>query len=294
MSENAIVPSSFIAPVAAIQTALARYQAQKDFIDAVLKAKVDYGEAYEGSGKPSLLKPGAEKMATFFGLLPRFEDVAIIEDWTGEQHNGEPFFYYRQKCNLYRGDLLVTSADGSCNSWEKKYRYRNADRTCPTCGNATIFLSKDKPEWFCWKKRGGCGAIFPKTDERITSQVLGKVPNTDIAEQVNTILKMAQKRALVAAVLIATNASDYFTQDIDDFPVEGEWREVEQPAKTQTPPEPPAQLQRPSPNDPNPADRQVEVTGNLGAVLSIHPAGVTFDNVLAWRKLEQLIRLSAQ
>ena len=41
--------------------------------------------------------------------------------------------------------------------------------------------------------------------------------NDTIAEQTNTILKMAQKRALVAAVLIATNASDYFTQDLDDF-----------------------------------------------------------------------------
>jgi hypothetical protein len=28
---------------------------------------------------------------------------------------------------------------------------------------------------------------------------------------------MAQKRALIAAVLIATNASDYFTQDMEDF-----------------------------------------------------------------------------
>jgi hypothetical protein len=28
---------------------------------------------------------------------------------------------------------------------------------------------------------------------------------------------MAQKRALVAMILIATNASDYFTQDMEDF-----------------------------------------------------------------------------
>ena len=43
------------------------------------------------------------------------------------------------------------------------------------------------------------------------------VPNSDPAEQVNTILKMADKRALVAATLIATGLSEYFTQDIEDY-----------------------------------------------------------------------------
>ena len=34
----------------------------------------------------------------------------------------------------------------------------------------------------------------------------------------NTLLKMAQKRALVAAVLNSTAASDIFTQDVEDLP----------------------------------------------------------------------------
>jgi hypothetical protein len=33
---------------------------------------------------------------------------------------------------------------------------------------------------------------------------------------VNTIQKMAQKRALVAATLISTSASEFFTQDVED------------------------------------------------------------------------------
>ncbi len=39
----------------------------------------------------------------------------------------------------------------------------------------------------------------------------------------NTILKMSEKRAFVSAILMATGASDIFTQDIEDFPelVEG-------------------------------------------------------------------------
>jgi hypothetical protein len=43
------------------------------------------------------------------------------------------------------------------------------------------------------------------------------IPNEDIFDLVNTISKMAQKRALVAAALNATGASAVFTQDQEDF-----------------------------------------------------------------------------
>src|SRR5690606_14148666 len=46
-----------------------------------------------------------------------------------------------------------------------------------------------------------------------------------IADQVNTLQKMAQKRGLIAATLNTVNASDYFTQDIEDGGIiEGEFR----------------------------------------------------------------------
>ena len=43
------------------------------------------------------------------------------------------------------------------------------------------------------------------------------IPNADIADVINTVLKIAQKRAYIAATLSATNASEYFTQDLEDF-----------------------------------------------------------------------------
>ena len=238
--QTAIIPmqSSFLAPAAALSTVLEAYQAKKEFIERVLKPDVDFG-VIPGSAKLSLLKPGAEKMATFFGLAPVFEDVQIIEDWTGEDHNGEPFFYYREKCKLYRGERMIASADGSCNSWEKKYRYRYAERVCPNCGKPAIIKGKQEygGGYVCFDKKGGCKAKFRDGDPAIEGQQLGQVKNPDVAEQVNTILKMAQKRALVAATLIATNASDYFTQDIEDFVsgeiIEGMYRDTNQPEQTQ-------------------------------------------------------------
>jgi predicted RNA-binding Zn-ribbon protein involved in translation (DUF1610 family) len=238
MTENAIVlqtGNDFLVPAASLEQVLATYQWKKDFIESVLKVNVDYGVTPGTSDKPSLKKPGAEKMASFFGLAPVFEDVSTVEDWTGEAHNNEPFFYYRQKCKLYRADRLIASADGSCNSWEKKYRYRNSERVCPNCGKSTII--KGKAEYgggfICFAKKGGCGAKFADNAAEIINQEVGQVKNPDVAELTNTILKMSQKRALVAAVLIATNASDYFTQDLDDF-VTAEI--IDGTARTVTPP----------------------------------------------------------
>lgn len=50
----------------------------------------------------------------------------------------------------------------------------------------------------------------------IEDQPRDTIPNPFIFDQVNTIKKMCQKRAYVAAVLMAGNVSDYFTQDVED------------------------------------------------------------------------------
>jgi hypothetical protein len=208
----------FLAPVIGVQEALAAYQAKKDLIDGIMKLGVDFGPV-PGTDKPTLKKAGAEKAASFFGLHPVFKDAEVVNDWTGEGHDGEPFFYYRRTCELWRAEQLIASVDGSCNSWEKKYRYRSAERVCPVCGKTTIIKGKAEygGGWLCFGKKGGCGAKFPDDDPAITGQVLGQIKNPDPSDIVNTVLKMADKRALVAAILIATGMSEYFTQDVEDF-----------------------------------------------------------------------------
>src|ERR671932_367201 len=212
------VERSHFMPAMTIELAVERYNAVTEFVGRVLRRDVDYG-VIPGTDKFTLLKPGAEKLTTFFGLSTRFQLIERIEDWTGAAHDGEPFFYYLYRCQLYRGDLLVTEADGTCNSREQKYRYREAQRTCPECGQAAIIRGREEygGGWICFRKKGGCGAKFLIGDPVIESQPVGRVPNADIADQVNTIQKMGQKRALVAATLMAVNASEFFTQDMEDM-----------------------------------------------------------------------------
>ncbi|NES70867.1 MAG: hypothetical protein F6K24_39485 [Okeania sp. SIO2D1] len=179
----------------------------RSFVTGQMVKNVDYGAVPGTEGKPTLFKSGAEKLCRFFGLAPDIKPVKEIEDFFRD----EPLFYYRYRCELYWQRELIATCEGSCNSWEKKYRYREEKRSCPRCGNQTI--RSGEREFYCWKKIGGCGARFPLTFEQIVSQKVGFVPNPEIFDQVNTIQKMAQKRALIGAVLIATGASEFFNQE---------------------------------------------------------------------------------
>ena len=204
-------------PALSVQQAVERFNTVVDFVRTVMREGIDYGRI-PGTDKPTLLKPGAEKLCTLFGLASRFELIRAVEDWNGTQGNGEPFFYYLYRCQLWRDDRIIAEGDGSCNSFEQKYRYREAQRRCPACGQAAIIKGKEEygGGWLCFRKKNGCGAKFADDDAEITSQPVGRVPNENIADQVNTIQKMAQKRSLIAAALLAVNGSEFFTQDGED------------------------------------------------------------------------------
>ena len=267
-----------IAPVFTIAQAIQRRKTLVDFTGQLMVAGVDYG-IIPGTGgkdaKPSLLKPGAEKLVSLFGLTPRGTLVERIEDWTGADHGGETFLYYIYRTGLWRGDLLIAEADGSCNSWEKKYRYRKAQRTCPKCGAAAIQASKfGEGGFYCFNKIGGCGAKFGPSDASILSQESGQMKNPDIPELANTILKMAQKRALVAATLVAVNASEFFTQDIEDLPqfadvVDAEFADAPhepEPARRNAPKQ---QVQQPAAAEPQPAEQRKRKLEYVEAVKSL-------------------------
>lgn len=200
--------------------------AQVQKIQAAMNAVMKNGEHYgviPGTNKPTLLKPGAEKLCLLFRLDPQYE--------TTETYQGEHLTVV-SRCTLYHiptGNRLG-SGMGSCSTKETKYAYRHATRKCPACGKEAIIRGKEEygGGWLCFKKKDGCGAKYKDGDASIESQEVGRVVNEDKADQYNTVLKMANKRSLVAAVLNVTAASDIFTQDLEDLPRE------EAPTTTET------------------------------------------------------------
>lgn len=151
-------------------------------IAQVLEKDKDYGVIPGTGKKPSLLKPGAERLAVAFGCRWHYELMESEADhfrevpWTKRKkvwENGRPTFTeetgtatglyrYVVRAILTREGEVMGEGVGSCSSLEAKY----ADR--------------------------------PRESE-------------------NTILKMAKKRAQVDAVLTTFSLSDRFTQDVEDL-----------------------------------------------------------------------------
>ena len=207
-------------PVMDIEQAIARRDVLVKAMKILMHEGVDYGKVDEKpNSKPALLQPGADKLCNLFGLTIKYFFLEKVEDWTGAEHGGEPFFYYQIAAQVYRGEFLLAEGVGACHSWESKYRWRKAERTCPHCNAAAIIKGREEygGGWLCFGRKGGCGAKFLDGDAAIEEQTVGRKPNPDILDSVNTILKIAYKRAKVSGTINGTSASEFFTQDVEDF-----------------------------------------------------------------------------
>lgn len=179
-----------------IASTMAKIQQMQNVVQKTLKKGHDFGEV-PGTSKPTLLKPGGEKICMLFGLNPEYEFLKTTEDYDKE------FFSYNIRCTLFRNGQPVAQGVGSCNSKEKKYRYINVDKI---------------PENYV-------GQSEEITDKY--GRVKYKINNPDICSLVNTILKMSKKRAFIDAVLQVASLSEVFTQDIEDM---GDFIQQEQDA----------------------------------------------------------------
>lgn len=212
----------------------------KSFLGSLLQKGVHYDiipgtsrkdENGKEQAKPALLQPGAEDLA----LAARAHVEIVKED---VQHLPENHIDVTYWISMVKDDGRVLGQGvGSCSTMESKYRWRFSNKMCPNCQKETIKRSKpDKGGgWYCWSKIGGCGAQFLKGDATIEDQLVGKVPNEDIADTWNTVRKMAYKRALVAAAKVSFGVSSLFTQDVEEQAERGEDEPTPEPRR-QAPP----------------------------------------------------------
>lgn len=106
-----IIDSVDIQEVQQVMNKIGQFQ---KVVQSQLRQNHDFG-VIPGTPKPTLLKPGAEKLLMLLGLRSKFEIVESTRDFD------KGFFQYQVKCKLYRGDMLVTEGLGSCNNRERKY-----------------------------------------------------------------------------------------------------------------------------------------------------------------------------
>lgn len=205
-----------------IEQLVARVEKVHAVAKRVMKDAHHYGVIPGTKGKKTLLKPGAELLMLTFQLDPQFS--------TDERREGEHLECV-VTCTLYHAPTgkRLGSNIGSCTTKESKYAWRSGGRKCPKCGASAIIKGKAEygGGWICFAKKDGCGAKFGDKDPTIVGQSLDRVPNPDLPDMYNTVRKMACKRALVAAVLSVTGASEIFTQDAEDFVDDDEHKEQE-------------------------------------------------------------------
>lgn len=219
------------APEMSVVDLVARVSKVKEVQRQVMKEGHHYGKI-PGVDKDCLFKPGAEVLGMTFRLDPEF---SVDERRDGDHRE------YLVTCTLYHAPTgtRLGSGLGSCSTRESKYAYRKGERLCPDCGKPAIIKGKKEygGGWVCFAKKGGCSAKFKDGDEAIEGQSTDRVPNPDIADIYNTVLKMAVKRAHVAAILFVTCASDVFTQDVEDMPQFEEERQPQRRGQQAAPPE---------------------------------------------------------
>lgn len=173
------------------------YQLMQTYVQRHMIEKIDYG-LIQGCGNQKILfKPGAEKLAKLFCLTTTIELVDKQCDYSA------PLFHYHYKCSVYRDDRLICQCEASANSKESKFL--RTSLVCPHCKSDKSVIKDRYNEGFylCYQKKGGCGAKN-LTRESLNGQTYFSF------DAVNSIVKLAQKRAYVGAIKMACGATKYF------------------------------------------------------------------------------------
>ena len=194
-----------------VDRVIAMRSAVEQVIDKVLREPEHFGVLPGTQGKDGkkpkkmLFQPGAEVLCQVFRVRPEYEELSVVER--------DDFISIKIRCRLFKSVTgeQVGEAIGSANSREDKYASQVAAKLCPTCGAPTIFKSKDGG-WFCWAKKGGCGATFADEDKKLLDQT-GTVSVQRLYSLYHTLESIAQKRAFVKATRSFTATSDIFTDE---------------------------------------------------------------------------------
>jgi hypothetical protein len=124
-------------PALTIAEAKQRWDTIREFVSQIMIEGEDFGVIPGTRTKPTLLKPGAEKLCAFFGLAPDIDVSQRIEQWEAPE-----FFAYEVKCSLRGADgRLRGSGIGSCSSRESQYNKR---RNLADVANTILKMAKKR------------------------------------------------------------------------------------------------------------------------------------------------------
>jgi len=164
-------------------------EAQKEITQLIVQALADgtdYGLVPGTRGKKSLFKPGGERILKAFGCRAEYTVIEREVD-----HDRE-------------------------NKYEKMVWVASARRKEPEPGTSRG-LYRYVVDCRIYEQGGRCVGSSIGSCSTMETKYIDRPRDLE-----NVVLKMAQKRAMVAAVLNTFSLSDRFTQDVEDMPREAE------------------------------------------------------------------------
>lgn len=177
--------------VPTFETSLSEVKSRLDLLQEFVKSYMvpdeDYG-IIPGTDKPSLLKPGAEKLCDIYGFSKKVDIINKIEDYTGKGFPEELVIMVNEWVN------------GKKTKVEKRIKVK-------------AYFEYEVRVTLTNKRTGLLEAEGLASCNTLESKYITQDPYS----VKNTILKMAKKRALVDATLSATRTSGLFSQDMDEI-----------------------------------------------------------------------------
>ena len=165
-----------------------------EYISSQLKEGSDFG-IIPGCKKPSLWKPGAEKLRTLFNLK-----ITMNQEYR-ELDRDKNFGLFCYKAAVIYNDALISECEGSCNSQEKKYAERKRWDYCeikkkklctmentPVCDilNTIQKMSQKRASVGAITLAVGASDFFNQDfDDYQDAQTLGVVPQDDNSKKNN-------------------------------------------------------------------------------------------------------------
>lgn len=204
----------------------AEVQLIQQILEGIMKKDVHYG-TIPGTPKPTLYKPGSEKILRTFHI--GVDPSENVQDLSTDDEIR--YRVFARAFNQATGATLGVGV-GECSSNEEKYKWRR-----PVCDEEFNEMPEDR------KREKWVRGQNNKPNYKI------KQIRTNPADVANTILKMAKKRAQIDMTLTVTAASDVFEQDLEDLPEEIRDEVVRNKGNGKAPMQAPQEKKDPPPPD---------------------------------------------
>lgn len=170
---------------------------------------------FNDAGKPALTKDGGYLICGLFKAIPGPTTMEII------RHDDGHFTVVSYSVLFNVNGAQIASGNGSCTTRESKYAYRWSPETnLPIGFNKHDAVTREGwafgnqlPEGF--NKNTARTREVGKGERKYTQYAVieYRVPNKDLADLENTVIKMSNKRAFVAAVQQLPLVSELFATD---------------------------------------------------------------------------------